>query len=373
MSQEVSNWQALQTDDGLTYYFNQATNQTVWEKPAAMCVTNTGAPQLEGVAAAQLQQEKSSNSTSSQTFLLEKKRMEELQLYSIGGWPFTADMCMGSTTFARLDPTGVWHELPPMNHERWGCLATSVDRKIYVLGGADESDQASFERFDPQTGVWENLATLHQNMGHMAPGDALVTVNSTLYGCHYHDGNDQITRYDKATNSWQSMNTAAPKGHPNLWWTAIGAHVYAVGIDTLERYQPETKTWESCAPPLIPRKNITHVAHEGKLYIFGGAVKVFDVEQKALTLENVKTIAAVMNRPTGLSRSEAVHCYDPQLDEWTEVAPAPSVFFSTSAASAPGGIYLHGQEGDVRLYNPVEGIISVSAPLSSKFSKLLVV
>lgn len=73
--------------------------------------------------------------------------------------------------------SGVWKELAPMPTARFDCAAAVAGGKLYVFGGAAGQNQRPLrprqtlqaaERFDPETGQWEELQPMPTARRHLA-------------------------------------------------------------------------------------------------------------------------------------------------------------------------------------------------------------
>ena len=165
------------------------------------------------------------------------------KLYAIGGfgsWPLMNDWAAQKTAEV-FDPNiGLWTPLPSMDTGRSRLGAAAMDGKIYVIGGADtdHAPLATGEVFDPNTGVWTPLPLMLSARMNLAAAE----VDGKLY---------------------------AIGGH-KLY--AIGGHDrHLVTLSTAEVFDPNVGVWVSLPPMASARSSMSAVAMDGKLYVVGGA------------------------------------------------------------------------------------------------------
>ncbi|MGH2525097.1 MAG: kelch repeat-containing protein, partial [Anaerolineales bacterium] len=87
------------------------------------------------------------------------------------------------------------------------------------------------------------------------------------------------------------------------------------GTATLEGYDPAADVWRTLAPMPQPRHHLMAVAHNGKLYIFGGA-------------------------QGGFSPTATAWVYDPAADAWADLAPLPEPRMSGAAVALGDYLYV---------------------------------
>jgi len=197
---------------------------------------------------------------------------------------------------------------------------------IVSVGGEDDKVVLrSVEYWDPCTNVWKQLAALPFAV---SKHGLVVSGQNKMYmsGGEYPDGSasQAFWRFDPVLDIWQEMaSMQTPRSELGL--AMLDGHVFAVGgwegssrLDSVERYDPETNTWSPVASLKMAVTSPAVVAHEGCLYVSGGAI-----------LEDGDGI-------------ELVQRYDSKSGEWTEVA-GMLIPRSGSAACLLGGyIYVIG-------------------------------
>lgn len=274
-------------------------------------------------------------------------------VYALGGVTRGGEALAG---VERLDPTkGAWETLPDMKEPRVACAAVALADKIYVLGGRDTSGRAlsTVERFDPQYGRWEEIAA----MGVGRRGVAAVTVGNGIHAIGGQCGVSTLAsteRFDPIQNTWQRLfplqcaryaaRAVTVRGYtyvigglgssigraldsvervrPNSMgnWelmppmrlrrahfaaAVVSNKIYVAGgydgnwqdLGDLERFDPETSTWETLSPLGFPRWGMSTASSSGSMYILGG--KVFG------------------------SAVDSVERYDPEKGQWVSLAPMP--------------------------------------------------
>ena len=135
-------------------------------------------------------------------------------VYVMGGFSLVGDTL---SSVERFDPsTGVWEQVADMPTARSFCAAVALGSHIYVCGGEDEDDEGvtSFERYCPATDTWATLADLPETRRvHVAVvHDGLIYVlGGHRAGEDYNNPYASVLWYDPAENAWEevaSMPTA---------------------------------------------------------------------------------------------------------------------------------------------------------------------
>ncbi|CAG2055296.1 unnamed protein product, partial [Timema podura] len=197
---------------------------------------------------------------------------------------------------------------------------------IVAVGGEDDKVVLrSVECYDPVSRQWRTLACLPfavSKHGLVASG------KNTLYlaGGEFPDGSASrsMWRYDPILDVWQEM---APMLIPRseLGLAMLDGSVYAVGgwegsyrLDCVERYDLDSNSWHFITPMKMAVTSPAVVAHDGMLYVTGGAV-----------LEDGDGI-------------ELVQRYDPRSNTWTELAPMLIPRSGSAACVLDGHIYVVG-------------------------------
>ena len=249
-------------------------------------------------------------------------------------------LSLTSPAFAEETPGGLWATLAPAPTKRTEVVATTVNGKIYVIGGFSEPGFGNLtslavadtvEAFDPATNRWETKAPLPVRLHHAGA----ASVGGKLY-----------------------VAGGYTRSFLNIWHP----------VASLYMYDPQTDTWVERAPMPTARGALAVATHAGKLYAIGGydrttnsaAVEVYDPDNnnwstKALlpTPRDHLALAAVGphlyalggrrngNYAQNLAITEA---YDPQADRWTRMADLPTARSGITAGVILGTIYVLGGE-----------------------------
>jgi N-acetylneuraminic acid mutarotase len=164
---------------------------------------------------------------------------------------------------------------------------TAHDGKLYVAGGYLDGEEptSDFWEFDPASERWTKLAPLPQATAAgtaVAIGDKLYltggapqTFGATGPVPPYAD----LQIYDFETGEW-SLGPDIPDPRHHISGAALDGKFYVAGgrgeegedhsLDTFERYDPATETWESLPELPLGVASPGLVAVSGKLVIVGG-------------------------------------------------------------------------------------------------------
>jgi hypothetical protein len=155
-----------------------------------------------------------------------------------------------------------------------------------------------------------------------------------LDGKIYVMGGIRLYEYDTVTGVWTRLEDL-PVTSRDLSAVEVDGMIYVIGgrggdfLSSVEKYDPDTDSWSSCAPMLTPRGRHAAAVLEGKIYVFGGFTGDWDV-------------------------LDTVEEYDPVADTWTPRAPMP-VSTLGEAVTVGDKIFLisHGWGGLVMEYDAV--------------------
>jgi N-acetylneuraminic acid mutarotase len=210
-----------------------------------------------------------------------------------------------------------------------------VNGKIWAIGGATllwYSSIKSIEEYDPETDTWTHIA----DMPGARQGHTASLVEGKIYimggGETWSDAIAEVDVYDIMTESW-ATGTDMPTPRIYLSAVVLNGIIYTIGgnkgaqnnetpTTTVEAYDPATDTWTIKANLNSPRKYCDACVLNDKIYVFGGKGGG----------HNVCTIWPWH-----------VEVYDPAADTWTEVAKTPTrVMVSASVAPFNGKVYVSG-------------------------------
>jgi len=229
--------------------------------------------------------------------------------------------------FKSLNSTGIydpekdiWHKGSDMPTTRSGAVAAILDDRIYVMGGGLRHEDGRFEFFrvveiyDPETDAWSRGPDMLRP--HDYPVSAVMGHCIYVFGGHHPD---------------------ATKGGP----------MTDPGFSFCEAFDPAIDTWREIAPMPTPRFASAAVVLGDRILVLGGAglraegFKNFDVVESydlrmdrwseagfrlpwraagagACTRNNRLYIAG---GNSGDRIENRITCYDPDRNQWTELAP----------------------------------------------------
>jgi N-acetylneuraminic acid mutarotase len=267
--------------------------------------------------------------------------------------PISLLMVIGLLGFNSISSaqTAPWMAKNPLDAARGGIAASTVDGKIYVMGGvsvAGGQALSKLEAYDPETGIWTIKAPMPS--GRVAISTCVVDGKIYAIGGAPNWGGVGVSTvevYDPATNTW-SVKADMPTARSNLASCAVNGKIYAIGgmvgqtgYKTVEEYDPETNTWTQKTPMSGERSFFAVCAVDDKIYAMGGF----------LNPQQVTSTVAV---------------YDPASDSWSDTVaenmPIAKAVFAASVVN--GKIYvMGGAQGlasaplsDVEEYDPVANI-----------------
>ncbi|XP_049302778.1 kelch-like protein 4 [Bactrocera dorsalis] len=188
-----------------------------------------------------------------------------------------------------------WQNLPAMNQARCGHCVVELDGKIYAIGGLEgEEVLSSVERYTP-SGGWESMSSL--TVGRYRAG--AVTLNNKIYvlGGKNNNGDLKLVKcYNPDSNIWTSCaDMTECRDFPFV--KVHNGHIYvldtysASGSQSVERYDPERKTWSKICCLNAEWARIAGMSLDNKLWFIG--------------------------RPKSDDRS-SVSIYDEDNDRWAE-------------------------------------------------------
>ncbi|NWL89547.1 hypothetical protein DMN77_18525 [Paenibacillus sp. 79R4] len=204
--------------------------------------------------------------------------------------------------------TEEWTPRADLPEPRMGAAAVTVNGKIYVFGGASDSNQAfkgkkqkNTYEYDPSTNIWVKKT----DMPTARAGLSAVVYNNKVY---------VIGGYLDVGTTLQRTNK-------------------------VEVYDPSTDTWTEVANMPTARSWASAVTFNDKIYVFGGG----------------KNANSNGTQNTALA---TVECYDPNTNEWTTKKDMPFTGNGAVAAVVQNKVYIFGGSdystgyGSIYEYNP---------------------
>lgn len=262
----------------------------------------------------------------------------------------------------------------------------SVEVIVAVGGEDDKVVLRSVECFDPQSSQWRTLACLPFAV---SKHGLVVSRNQYLFmaGGEFPDGSasKSFWRYDPGFDNWLEL-TSMNMPRSELGLAMLDGCIYAVGgwegtarLDTVERYNMETNTWSFTAPMKMAVTSPAVVAHDGLLYVTGGAVledgdgidlvQCYDPctntweELAPMLIARSGSAACVLSRKiyviggwhASTENTNKVECYNPATNEWELKPPMHERRYRPGVAVVDGKIYVcGGEEGWDRYHDTVE-------------------
>jgi len=190
-------------------------------------------------------------------------------------------MVIASDRLTRFDPrTGLYEELAPLpkalNHI--GLAAYRGD--LYVLSGygrrLDANTSKRFYRYDPQTDRWSRMPDMPAPRAAAAVGvigDRLLVAGGAVNSV----AQDDAFAFDFGTRRWSRL-PEMPSRREHVGGAVAGGKLYVLGGRTpdsfatavAERYDPRTQRWERLAPLPVPSGGLEAVAWNGRPIAVGG-------------------------------------------------------------------------------------------------------
>jgi N-acetylneuraminic acid mutarotase len=203
------------------------------------------------------------------------------------------------------DPANdTWKALAPLPTKRGSPVATVVNGKIYVIGGAttnEGSKEAGMhparphrvvgtnEVYDPATNTWEKRRDMPTPRNHAAIG----AVNGKIYVIGGRHGNafigrasntDVVEGYDPATDQWGPLLTRMPTPRSALAWGTYKGKIYVAGGElqnarmaaafrAVEAYDPATNSWSTLPSLEFPRHGAAGDIIGNRFHVVSGVVQ----------------------------------------------------------------------------------------------------
>jgi RNA polymerase sigma factor (sigma-70 family) len=225
---------------------------------------------------------------------------------------------------------GTWTKKTDMPKEKWGLAVSTVNNKIYTIGGSAKNGDAVYstvEEYDPETDKWgikTNMSTERANLASTALNGKIYAIGGTTDIL----GIQLVEEYDPVENKWKKK-ADMPTARLGLSACAVNGKIYAIGggqslfvdsyLPTVEEYDPVNDIWIEKADMPTARGVLATSVVNGKIYAIGGCNQMID----AFTY-------------TGLSTVEE---YDPVKDKWSKKADMPTPRFGLSTVVVKDKIY----------------------------------
>jgi N-acetylneuraminic acid mutarotase len=225
------------------------------------------------------------------------------KIYAIGGRTVTGtpQHTTGGvvSTNEEYDPTtDTWTYKKPMPTPRENFAIATYQNKVYCLGGyaPDGSATDVNEVYNPVTDTWETKASLpnprYGVKANVVAGKIYLIggyVGNVSFGYTYLSRNDV---YDPATDSW-TTKAAIPNAVSSVVSAVIDSKIYVIMSGLNQIYDDETDTWSVGTP--LPSSSM--------LYARAGATTGVNASKRIYVFGG-----------------SATKVYDPITDEWTNAA-----------------------------------------------------
>ena len=204
------------------------------------------------------------------------------KIYAIGG---AEDHPVSpSNTVEEYDPaTDTWTTRSPMPTARWGLSTSVVNGKIYAIGGGIPTGYRVVEEYDPEMDTWTSKAPI--TIGRYALSTSVV--NGKIYAIggitSAPTSTATVEEYDPVTDSWV-MKTSMSTTRTYFSTSVVYDRIYAIGGATdalgapdsvVEEYDPTTDTWIITGDMLTARMVLSTSNVNGKIYAMGGSTKAW--------------------------------------------------------------------------------------------------
>ena len=201
-------------------------------------------------------------------------------LGSLRGLSFTA----APAVYVYDGATDSWSEGAPMptGTERGAAAVGVIGDKIYVAGGYRDGSVADFSAYDTLTGTWQTLPPLPEARDHLVGG----AVGTTFFAIGGRTGGieglrGQTDAFDLATGVW-TARAPIPTARGGAAAAVLDGRIHVAGGEgnpatasgvfaEHDAYDPATDSWSTLAPMRTPRHGTGAAAHDGRLYVPGGA------------------------------------------------------------------------------------------------------
>lgn len=172
---------------------------------------------------------------------------------------------------------GAWAELPDLEFARAAPAAAVVGDKLVVVGGQDDKELvAPTEVFDGQS--WTRAADLPTPREHLAAvsdGRHVYTVGGRALTAD--ENSAAVERFDPESGTWEKL-ADMPTARGSYGAALVDGRIVAVGgeeptrvLATVEMYDVDTGTWTTVAPINTPVHGQAVAAVGSSLYCIAGA------------------------------------------------------------------------------------------------------
>ena len=255
------------------------------------------------------------------------------KIYAIGGLGPTRFNAKTLPTVEEYDPVAdKWAEKADMPTPRYVLSASSVNGKIYAIGGwagRAKGTRSTVEEYDLVADTWTQRADM--------PTRRSALSTSVVNGKIYAIGGGQpakvfstVEMYDPVTDKW-TQKADLPTARSGLSTGVVNGKIYAIGgydlvedFPTVEMYDPVTNMWVKKADMPTPRSNFATGVVNGGIHAIGGR-------------------AMIERGEPGLWETiSKIEVYQPSRDRWTKEVDMRVPRGYAVAGTVDGKIYVIG-------------------------------
>ena len=199
------------------------------------------------------------------------------KIYCIGGYYYKKDDGDTLNVNECYDTSSnTWTTKKPMITRRFGLTSSTIDNKIYCIGGFDNISLSSNECYDVSNDTW----TTKKRMDSIKFGITSSTVDNKIY-CIGGDNNTNCLNkneyYDTNSDTWTTKKEMTTK-RSGLISGVIDNKIYCIGGDNgnntylnkNECYDIINDTWTTKKPMTTERYRLTSITIDSKIYCIGG-------------------------------------------------------------------------------------------------------
>jgi N-acetylneuraminic acid mutarotase len=226
-----------------------------------------------------------------------------------------------------------WDRVADLPSGRNHIGTAALDGAVYVVGGFignGFTPARDVYRYDPGADEWSTVASLPEARGALA----VVALDGRLYasgGSGPIESVRQHAVYDPGTNVWTPLAQMPAPGRNHLAAVALDGYVYVVGGRSdgggnvnsaqLDRYDPDTNTWQPLASMPTARSGHAAAVLAGRIVVMGGEVNPANPPDQVFT---------------------EVEAYDPATNTWVSLDPMADPRHGIGAVTVGDLIYVPG-------------------------------
>jgi len=276
---------------------------------------------------------------------------------------------------------GTWTKKADMPTAKYGLSASTINDKIYTIGGESWHPDLSYsavDEYDPEADKWISKADMPAARSFLSS----VVLNGKIYaigGARPHNiGSTAQEEYDPEKNLW-TIKADMPTARLALSACIVNGKIYAIGgttelfggpfLQSVEEYDPIKDIWIKKEDMPTARSGLATSVVNGKIYAIGGTnqriafddcVGLSTVEEYDPAKDKWERKADMPTARWGLSTivlndkiyaisganrwpaTPIVEIYDPITDTWTKETDIPTVRALFAASVVGNKIYVFG-------------------------------